>query len=131
MMKIYILGAISFASIYYAQAYPASLISEPLKKNASAVIRNEQTTVEINKIDEIVYKNFSAVTVLNKDAVPFASPKIFYEKGDVISDVKVTIYDEKGSKIKSFSKSDFSDVASNSQGTFYSDSRALFLSYTP
>lgn len=131
MMKIYILGAMSFASIYYAQAYPASLISEPLKKNASAVIRNEQTTVEINKIDEIVYKNFSAVTVLNKDAVPFASPKIFYEKGDVISDVKVTIYDEKGSKIKSFSKSDFSDVASNSQGTFYSDSRAMFLSYTP
>ncbi|KQR94933.1 GTPase [Chryseobacterium sp. Leaf180] len=131
MMKMFTIGAISLASVYYAQSYPASLISEPLKKNASAVIRNEQTTLEINKIDEIVYKNFSAITVLNKDAVTYAAPKIFYEKGDVISDVKVTIYDEKGAKIKSFSKSDFSDVASNSQGTFYSDNRVMFLPYTP
>ncbi len=130
-MKILCVGAFSLASIYYAQSYPVSEISENLKKNASVVIRNENTVVEINKIDEIVYINFSAVTVLNKDAVSYSIPKIFYEKGDVISNIKVTVFDEKGAKLKSYSKSDFNDMAANSQGTFYSNSRVMVLPYTP
>jgi len=131
MMKILSIGALSLTSLYYSQNYPVSEISENLKKNASAVIRNENTLVEINKIDEIVYKNISVITILNKDAVFYSIPRIFYEKGDAISNVKVTVYDEKGSKLKSFSKSDFSDIAANSQGTFYSESRMMILPYTP
>lgn len=131
MMKLWCVGALSLASFYYAQSYPISEISDKLKKNASAVIRNENTVVEINKIDEIVYRNLSVITILNKDAISFSVPRIFYEKGDVISNVKVTVFDEKGAKLKSFSKSDFTDMAANSQGTFYSDSRAMVLPYTP
>lgn len=131
MIKFLCLGAFSLASVYYAQSYPVSEINENLKKNASAVIRNESTVVEINKIDEIVYRNLSVITILNKDAISYSVPKIFYEKGDVISNVKVNIFDEKGAKLKSYSKSDFADVAANSQGTFYSDSRAMILPYTP
>jgi len=130
-MKLWCVGAFSLASFYYAQSYPVSEISDALKKNASAVIRNENTIVEINKIDEIVYKNLSVITILNKDAISFSVPQIFYEKGDVISNVKVTVFDEKGAKLKSYSKSDFTDMAANSQGTFYSDSRAMVLPYTP
>lgn len=131
MMKILCLGAFSLASLYYSQSYPVSEISENLKKNASVVIRNESTVVEINKIDEIVYRNHSVVTILNKDAISYSVPRIYYEKGDVVSNVKVTIFDEKGTKIKGFSKSDFSDMAANSQGTFYSDNRVMVLPYTP
>ena len=131
MLKLLCLGAFSLASIYYAQNYPVSGISEELKKNASAVIRNESTFVEINKIDEIVYRNLSVITILNKDAINYSIPKIFYEKGDVISNIKVTVYDGKGNKLKSYSKSDFTDRAANSQGTFYSDSRAMVLPFTP
>lgn len=131
MMKFLCIGAFSLASLYYSQSYPVSEIAENLKKNASAVIRNESTIVEINKIDEIIYKNLSVVTILNKDAISYSIPKIFYEKGDVISNVKVTIFDDKGAKMKSFSKSDFSDMAANSQGTFYSDNRVMALPYTP
>lgn len=130
-MKFLCIGAFSLASLYYSQSYPISEIAENLKKNASAVIRNESTVVEINKIDEIVYKNLSVITILNKDAISYSIPKIFYEKGDVISNVKVTIFDDKGAKMKSFSKSDFSDMAANSQGTFYSDNRVMALPYTP
>ena len=130
-MKFLCTGAFSLASLYYSQSYPVSEIAENLKKNASAVIRNESTVVEINKIDEIVYKNLSVITILNKDAISYSIPKIFYEKGDVISNVKVTIFDDKGAKKKSISKSDFSDMAANSQGTFYSDNRVMALQYTP
>lgn len=131
MIKFLCVGAFSLASLYYSQSYPVSEISENLRKNASAVIRNESTVVEINKIDEIIYRNFSAVTILNKDAVSYSIPKIFYEKGDVISNIRVTVFDEKGAKMKSYSKSDFNDMAANSQGTFYSDSRVMVLPYTP
>lgn len=130
-MKIYFVGALFLASFYYSQNYPVSNISENLKKNASAVIRNESTVLEINKIDEIVYRNSSAITVINKDAVGFSIPKIHYEKGNSVSNVKVTVYDEKGVKLKSYSKGDFTDIAANSQGSFYSDNRMMYLDYTP
>lgn len=130
MMKILCIGAFAMASFYYAQNYPISSIPENLKKNASVVIRKENTVVEINKIDDIVYKKSSVISILNKDAISFSIPKISYEKGDNVSNVKVIVYDEKGAKIKSYSKSDFTDIAANPQGTFYSDSRMLVLPFT-
>lgn len=131
MMKILCIGAFSIASIYYAQTFPAAAIPENLKKNADAVIRRDFTTVQINKIDEIKYQYNTVTTVLNKDGVSKAAVYIPYEKGDNISDVKITIYDESGKKIKSFSKSDLADFANNPQGAFYSDNRILALSFTP
>ncbi|WP_343664080.1 DUF3857 domain-containing protein [Chryseobacterium mucoviscidosis] len=130
MMKILCIGALSMASFYYSQNFPVSAIPENLKKNASVVIRKENDIVEINKIDDITYKRSSVITVLNKDAIPYAIPRISYQKGDNISEVKVIVYDEKGNKLKSYSKSDFTDIAANPQGTFYSDSRMLILPFT-
>ncbi|KFF26313.1 DUF3857 domain-containing protein [Chryseobacterium vrystaatense] len=129
MMKILIIGALSTASIYFAQNYPVSAIPENLKKNASVVIRKETTAIAINKIDDIVYKKSSVITLLNKDAVGYSIPRIAYGKGNSVSGVKVVIYDEKGAKVKSYSKSDFTDIAANPQGTFYSDNRMLVLPY--
>lgn len=119
------------ASIYYAQIYPVSTIPENLKKNANAVIRKDITNIDISKIDQIVYQFKTVTTVLNKDGDSKAVAYIPYDKGDNISDVKVTVYDEAGKKVKSYSKSDFKDFANNSQGTFYSDNRVLTLEYTP
>jgi len=129
-MKILCIGAFSIASIYYAQTFPAAAIPENLKKNADAVIRRDFTTVQINKIDEIKYQYNTVTTVLNKDGVSKAMIYIPYGKGDHVSDVKVTIYDESGKKVKNFSKSDFSDFSNSSQSSFYSDSRILVLPYS-
>jgi transglutaminase-like putative cysteine protease len=130
-MKILCIGALSMASLYFAQSFPASAIPENLKKNAYAVIRKDFTTIQINKIDDIKYQFYTVTTVLTKDGDSDALVYIPYEKGNSISDVKVNIYDEAGKKIKSYSKSDFGDFANNNQGTFYSDNRVMALSYTP
>lgn len=130
-MKIFCIGALSMASLYFAQSFPASAIPENLKKNANAVVRKDFTTIQINSINDIKYQYTTVTTVLNKDGDEKAVIAIPYEKGDNISDVKVTLYDESGKKIKSFSKSDFGDFANNNQGTFYSNSRVLALSHTP
>ena len=131
MIKILCTVALSTASLYYAQSFPASAIPENLKKNADAVIRKDFTTIQINKIDDIKYQYYTVTTVLNKDGDSNAQVFIPYEKGNSISDVKVNIYDEAGKKIKSFSKSDFNDFANNNQGTFYSDNRVMVLPYMP
>jgi hypothetical protein len=130
-MKILCFGALSIASLYYAQSFPVSAIPENLKKNADAVLRKDFTTIQINKIDDIKYQFYTVTTVLNKDGDSDALIYIPYEKGNSISDIKVNIYDESGKKIKSYSKSDFGDFANNNQGTFYSDNRVMALSYTP
>ncbi|ROH95066.1 DUF3857 domain-containing protein [Chryseobacterium cucumeris] len=130
MMKILVLGALSTASLYFAQSYPASAIPENLKKNANVVIRKKFTTVQINKVDEIKYQYNTVTTVLNKDGDERAVAYIPYDKAKIISNIKVTIYDEAGKKVKSFSKSDFKDFANNPQGVFYSDNRILVFSYT-
>lgn len=131
MMKILFLGALSAASMYFAQIYPVSSIPENLKKNANVVVRKDLTTVQINKIDEIRYQYNTVTTVLNKDGDEKAVVYIPYDKSRSISDVKVTVYDESGKKVKSYSKSDFSDFANNRQGVFYSDNRVMVFSYTP
>lgn len=131
MMKIVFLGALSIASTYFAQSYPVSSIPENLKKNANVVIRKDLTTVQISKIDEIKYQYTTVTTVFNKDGDEKAVAYIPYDKGRSISDIKVTIYDEAGKKIKSYSKSDFNDYANNTQGVFYSDNRVMIFSYTP
>lgn len=131
MMKIFLIGALSAASMYFAQTYPVSAIPETLKKNANIVVRKDFTTVQINKIDEIKYQYNKVTTVLNKDGDNKAVAYIPYDKGNSISDVKVTIYDDSGKKIKSYSKSDFGDFANNPQGIFYSDNRVLIFNYTP
>ena len=131
MMKIILLGALSAASLYFAQSYPVASIPENLKKNANIVIRKDFTTVQINKIDEIKYQYNTVTTVLNKDGNEKAVAYIPYDKATSISDIKVTIYDEAGKKIKSYSKSDFNDFANNRQGVFYSDNRVMVFSYTP
>lgn len=131
MMKTLTAGALCIASLYYTQNYPVSAIPENLKKNANAVVRKDFATVQIDRIDEMKYQINTVTTVLNKDGNAKAQAYIPYEKGDHISDVKVTIYDESGKKVKSYSKSDFGDFANNSQGVFYSDNRFLALSYTP
>jgi len=111
MMKILCIGALSIASFYHTQSFPVSAIPENLKKNASVVIRKEDNAIQINKIDDITYKKKSVVTILNKDAIPYSIPRISYEKGDNVSNVKVIIYDENGNKIKSYSKSDRRELA--------------------
>lgn len=131
MMKILFLGVLSTASLYFAQTFPASSIPENLKKNANVVIRKDMTILQINKIDEIKYQFNTVTTVLNKDGDDDAIAYIHYNKSKNVSGIKLTVYDEFGKKIKSYSKSDFGDFANNRQGIFYSDDRMLVFSFTP
>ena len=127
LKKILLFSVTLYASVTFAQNYSVSNIDENLKKNASAVIRKDDTFITINSISSIDFEYHTVKTILNKDAEKLAAPYISYDKGDNISNVKVMVYDAAGNKVETYSKSDFKDYANNSQGTFYSDNRVLVL----
>lgn len=129
MNKFFSLITTLFSVIFSAQDYSVSTIPEQLKKNAYAVVRVDNTNININAIDETVYNINKTVTILNKSGEEFSTVFIPYNKSISISDVKVSILDENGKVFKKYSKSDFTDVRHNDSFSFYDDSRVMYLHY--
>ena len=129
MSKYYTLITILFSFFISAQDYSVTAIPEELKKNAYAVVRNDNTTININAIDEMEIIVNKTVTILNKSGEVFSTVYIPYEKGTSISDVKVSVLDTNGKVVKKYSKSDFKDVKHSQSFSFYDDNRVLYLHY--
>jgi len=111
--------------------YSSLLISQELKENANAVIRNDQTEVIVNSINQLTVKRNRAVTVLNKLGKDEIKAYQHYNNDSRVSSISAVIYDAFGNKIKKYAKSKFLDVSAVDGGTLYSDSRVLYLRYTP
>ena len=129
MNKIFSLITILFSYFISAQDYSATAIPEELKKNAYAVVRSDNTTININAVDEMEIIVNKTITILNKSGESFSTVYIPYDKGTSIRDVKVSVLDASGKVIKKFSKSDFTDVRHSQSFSFYDDNRVLYLHY--
>src|SRR5215217_6432776 len=89
--------------------YSVANIPKELMPYASAVVRNEETSVEVKALDNVIYHVKGAVTVLNKNGDDEAEIVIFYDKTHVIKDAGGFIYDEFGTQIAKFSENGFVD----------------------
>ncbi|HTK19624.1 MAG TPA: DUF3857 domain-containing protein, partial [Mucilaginibacter sp.] len=103
--------------------YASSQIPKNLLPYASAVVRNDETVIEIKDLDNVSYRVKKAITVLNKNGDDIAHMAIFYNKIVNIKYIKGMAYDEYGKQIAKFSERDFSDEATGGGGTFFQDFR--------
>ena len=106
--------------------YPTFTIADSLKENANAVIRISETKYErssVAKYSELVH---IVVTVLNSDGFGHAILQIPYDGFSKVSEMSGNIYDTDGNLIKRIKKKDFTDFASNSSFTLYSDHRVKY-----
>ncbi len=103
--------------------YEASLIPKELLPYASAVVRDEETTVEVEDLDNVVVHFKSAVTVLNKNGNRFATIAIAYNKSAVIKYLKGVIYNEFGKPLSKFSERDFEDQSNAHDYSLFEDER--------
>jgi len=112
-------------SVYAQQNYPAANISKDLLPYASAIVRNNDVTVEVKDLDNVIYHVKTAITVLNKNGDDFAHMALFYNKSRTIKYIKGVVYDEFGKQTGKFSESDFIDqsVGQNSALTLFEDIR--------
>ncbi|WP_419699105.1 DUF3857 domain-containing protein [Mucilaginibacter sp. NFX135] len=108
----------------YASAqdnYDVSLISKDLLPYASAVVRNNEVSVEVKDYDNTLYHIKTAVTILNKNGNNIADIVVWHNKSRVIKSIKGIVYNQFGKPISKFSESDFEDVSARDGFSLFQD----------
>ncbi len=124
MKKISILLVFLLPVLLHAQNYHVNLIPDSLKENAHAVVRLDETTISIKKLNKTIIKSKTAITILNEDGDRFAYYSGYYDKFRSISDISGALFDANGIKIKSIKKKDIADVSTTDGFSLATDSRA-------
>jgi hypothetical protein len=129
--KLMLTAMLSFAGICsYAQGeYDVSKIPAALTENAALVVRNEERVYEVKGLGTARQDYKTAVTILNKKGEGASNMYEHYDKFSNVYNLKATLYDAKGAKIKEYRSSDFKDRSAVSGGTLYSDSRIKFMEF--
>lgn len=118
------------ASLANAQnAYDISNIPAELLKGSTAVVRNEQLNVVIKSESSATMSYSTAVTILSRNSEGLAAMSEYYDKFSSVYNLKATMYDGKGQKIKTYKSSDFRDRSLTSDGTLFDDNRVKELSF--
>ena len=123
-----------FSSVIYSQNEgKLSSVNIPLQllENANAVVRKNETQIQINSYDEFVVVTDRIVTILNKFGMRAMGAAQAYDDQVKVKDIAAVVYDNYGNKIEKFNQRDFKDVSAVPNGTLYSDNRMLYLEYTP
>lgn len=102
--------------------YDVSLISKDLLPYASAVIRDQNVYTEV-KDGYTIYRVKKAITVLNNNGDNIAHIAIFYDKSNVIKNIKGAVYNEFGKLSRKFGEKDFEDESAVHNFSLYEDSR--------
>lgn len=110
-------------SLQAQNEYDVDKIPAELKKGATAVVRNEQVDLVVRSQSSatMVYK--TAITILSKSSEDLASMSEYYDKFSSVYNLKASMYDAKGVKIKNYKSADFKDRSIISDGTLFDDSR--------
>lgn len=129
-------NSIIFALILYAlplcsiaQQYAVELIPAELKSRATAVVREENIIIRMNKEGSFTEEVNYSITILNSAGENHAHLTLFYNKGKKIGKINGVVYDEFGQVVRKFGSKDFSDRSAIAQATLYDDIR--FKYYNP
>ncbi|QJP33421.1 DUF3857 domain-containing protein [Nonlabens sp. Ci31] len=122
---------ISLVNAQDADQLSSYTIPQNLLENANAVIRQNDVTIIIDDYDKVEIVTDRIVTVLNKKGLSDQKAGESYNDDTEIKKIEATVYDASGEKIERFKSKEFKDVSAVSNGTLYSDSRVMYLDYTP
>ncbi|MEJ7558933.1 MAG: DUF3857 domain-containing protein [Pedobacter sp.] len=114
-------------SVSAQSIYDIGKIPENLLLNASVVVRNEEQTYDIKSPGSASYTFKTAITILNKNGESASNMSEYYDKFSSVSNLKATLYDGKGIKIREYKTSDYKDRSAISNGSLYEDNRIKFL----
>ena len=111
--------------------YAVTAISDSLKENANAVVRLDQMDINIASQRSMNIKTQRVVTVLNEKGLGNIDAYQHYDKSLSVKNIEAVVYDISGKEIKKIKRKDFKDNIAVSGSTLFSDSRVLYLDYTP
>ncbi|WP_214070997.1 DUF3857 domain-containing protein [Mucilaginibacter sp. dw_454] len=128
MKQVLLFFALCLFSVFaQAQAnYDVSLIPKELLPYASAVIRDQQTTVEIKSASNVIRHVKGAITVLNKNGDDLVNLAWTTDKNESLRDFKGVIYNSFGAVTGKLSTSNLEDVAAIDDISLYEDTRMKY-----
>lgn len=103
-------------------------IPPELVKNANAVVRLQETKIDIHSFKDMTVKKKRIVTVLNKYGDKFTQTYEFYDAYKKILSLEANVYDKEGKFVKKFKQKDFLDQSA-SGGSIASDDRYYYIDY--
>lgn len=119
---IFLLGGTGAAAnaqgLYDVAKIPAELV-----KDATTVVRNEERSFTVKSLSNATLSYKTAVTILNSGGDSDAEMSEYYDNFSSVYNLKATIYDAKGNKIKSYKTSDFKDQSITDGGTMFDSFR--------
>lgn len=121
----------SLSSIAQKVEYKFVGISDSLKENANAVIRLNQMDIMIVSQRNMKTKQKRVITVFNENGLNAIDAVEYYDKSTTVKNIEATVYDAQGKELKKIKRKDFRDESVISGGTLFSDSRYIYLDYTP
>ncbi|RLJ74743.1 DUF3857 domain-containing protein [Pedobacter alluvionis] len=131
-MKYYLSLALSLLGIntVFAQTdYDVAKIPENLKKDAIVVIRNEESLFDVKGLGAAKMDYKIAITILNKAGDQYGEMAEVYDKFSSIYNIKATLYDAAGKKIKDYKSSDINDQSLISDFSIFEDNRMKLLKF--
>jgi hypothetical protein len=132
-MKYGSLVLLFFTTLFYSQKpdYSTLLIADSLKQNANAVVRLNQIDIVISSQRDMNIKEKRVVTVFNEKGLSSINAIEHYDKHTSVRSIEATVFDSFGKEIKEIKKKDFRDQCAIDGITLFSDSRFVYLNYTP
>jgi Domain of Unknown Function with PDB structure (DUF3857) len=106
--------------------FAVSKIPKELLKNANAVVRMSHTEINIVSAGEITMTEQYAITILNEKGKEYGWLVQRYDKFKTVTSVHGWLYDKDGSEADKMKKSGVSDVAANSESSFFDEDRYKF-----
>ena len=132
MIRIILLVAILYPAASFSQTvYSLADIPLELMENANSVVIDENVEIDVTTSNKLIWKSYSAMAILNENGDKAMDNVFRYDKDSKVSSLEAYVYDAFGSELAHYKKRDFLDVSEVSGGTLYSDSRVLYLDYTP
>ena len=110
-INIYILAVLlSYAGLAKSQElYDVAKIPVELVKNSTVVVRNEEQNLVVKSLSSATLSYKTAITILSKNGDGAAQMSEYYDKFSSVYNLKATLYNAQGVKIKTYKSSDFKD----------------------
>ncbi len=113
------------------EQFPVATISDSLKQNANAIVRLLQTDITIASQRNMTVTTKRVVTVLNDKGLTSIDAVEYYNLKTKVQAIEATFYDSFGVEIKHIKRKDFRDQSIIDGITLFTDSRFIYLNYTP
>ena len=103
--------------------YAISRIPLPLRINANAVLRADDTRFEIISAKETVLRKHYAISILNENGDDWSEMSEIYDRFIDIESIEGTLYDANGKQIKKVKKKDIEDLSAVMGSDLMTDNR--------